>query len=132
MTEVKFEMDLETDLSDESGGFSPRTAGADHEKTKKIYSTAMSSTQVAGIPATDQVGVMTLFYNVGSFVGRKTLTRQASFSEFFAQIGGAWGTSSLVLLIFFKAIVLPVKLGEPAENTKMARWRKTLTDDGQP
>ena len=100
-------MDLETDLSEESGGFSPKDAKDYPELTKRIYDVSMSTAQLEGISSSqNNQGRMYLFYNVGSFVGRSIVTRQISFSETFAQIGGAWSTSAIHMIsgIFLSAM----------------------------
>ena len=68
----------------------------------------------------------------GSFLGRDILTRQTAFAEIFAQIGGAWSTSMLILLLLFKAINVPEALGQPTVNSKMVRWRKKLPEKEGP
>ena len=97
--------------------------------TKRVYHKSMSSTPVTSVLDTsqpDNCKDLMLFYNVGSFLGRDILTRQKAFAEIFAQIGGAWSTSMLLVMLLFKPIIIPLALDQPTMQSKMARWRKEL------
>lgn len=48
------------------------------------------------------------------------MTRNKAFSEIFAEIGGAWATSALILTVFFKPIILHVAEGQPSKDKQSA------------
>jgi hypothetical protein len=53
-------------------------------------------------------------------------------SEIWAQIGGAWSTSMLIIMVLFKPIFIPEALLQPAKDSKMVRWRKELRETEGP
>ena len=167
VTEIKFTLDLETDMSEESGGFAPKQAVDFPELTKKVWHQSFSSSQLTGrIDPNDACESMVAMFDVGerarapptlfhppvsshihyyvlvqrltgrcslltwvstaSFMGRDMVTRNKAFSEIFAEIGGAWATSALILTVFFKPIILHVAEGQPSKDKQSAHSKREL------
>jgi hypothetical protein len=66
VTEIKFTLDLETDLSEESGGFAPKQAVDFPELTKKVWHQSFSSSQLTGrVDPNDGCETMVAMFDVG-------------------------------------------------------------------
>lgn len=55
------------------------------------------------------------------------VTRNKAFSEIFAEIGGAWATSALILTVFFKPIILHVAEGQPSKDKQSAHSNQSAS-----
>jgi len=66
LTSLSFTLDVETDLSEESGGYAPKKAEDFPDKQKRVYHMSTSSTPLQSRrDPTDQCGDSILIFNVG-------------------------------------------------------------------
>ena len=66
LTSLSFTLDVETDLSQESGGYAPKKAEDFPEKQKRVYHMSTSSTPLQSRrDPTEQCGESILIFNVG-------------------------------------------------------------------
>ena len=54
------------------------------------------------------------------------VTRNKAVSEIFAEIGGTWATSALILTVFFKPIILHVVDGQPSKDKRSTQSEHKL------
>ena len=125
---MSYALDLVTDLSDELGS-DPNDYP---ELTKREYTSSSRAANARryqdNSDGDTRCSFASLVFNVNTFFGREIVTRCKAIAETFAQIGGAWSSSMLIIMIFFKSTVIPVVLGQPVKIAKMVRWHKKLPE----
>jgi hypothetical protein len=125
MNEIAFSMDTLTDASSVFSYF-PATLDGSKDKMQKLYYAKINSIKMkynSDTGTTAPTQRMHIRFTVDTFLTREVLIRMKSFSELWAEVGGAWASSLLVIGIFFMNKAGVASTGGVAIDTHVLRFR---------